>query len=980
MNCGADGCVFEDNTSENFDAYETDATTERTRKNIFSKLSKYMQDTYGKKGITNSLLKLQGISSKDFDYVSSVENFMLGNLTSNSINPNANKCETNMMRVMSEAEAPFRKLLGYDLLYRTCKRLYGKEKAEYLMNRVFSYDIYICDSTAIPQVYCWAINGTDLVIDGRNTGSLHCSAPQHLFSYISMLCGTMHTLSQNALAGACACGTVFYDSAYLLMKDGYTLDDIKNDLKLRKYIKNLYQNLIYDLSDTTRVAEPPFTNISIFDSIKIRAMVENLSWLYEMVDITDIEYITNYVLELQDIYCEVFDFGNPLVMTDRGVGDQFEFPVTTVNLSKDPETAEVMDKSFLKKICKLHIERYNIMTSNGSKVSSCCFTSNQKVVINTDKGVFYDTFKNLFDSTKYNFTRDSVEVMSNGVWKKIKSVIVDYDDYYYKIKTKNGKVIIVTKDHLNPTITGDISSDNIKLHDCLVNNSTAIDNKMSYSSNKYNYFDGFILGLLFRKCNSKKINTYTQIEKFVNSYYFSNDNIHELFTKFIRIDRYYNKYLNLEFLRESIDFRKGILDGIIHDGLIDDTISSKSNKFIETIEILCTSLGVQNNVFSLNNVNKNKKYCLSFSNFKDRNDSNSSQNYQEVLSIEKVKGSSKAYCVEIIDEDNPDPYFVLPNGIVTHNCRLSSDMMELVKSGAVNSFGGSGAMSIGSHRVILPNIVRFAIMSKTYQEFLDYLKQATEDVGLLLKAHKELLLRERNGGLQPYMDAGLIDINKLFSTFGFIGLWEAYNFLSEKKGKYEDIAVDIIKFYNNEVERVGKELGLMVNIEQVPGETIAVKFAKADALIFGKSKQPHILYSNQYIPLTEPVDMFTRMELDGKLNKLVTGGGIVHITSGEYVSPDQAEKIIEYASKCGNEFFAINVISSICGECGNITVGKVTKCKHCGGDITDYTTRVVGFKTLVSNWIPERKIEFEKRFLCDLGSINNKNTKKIEEN
>ena len=237
MNCGADGCVFEDNTSENFDAYETDATTERTRKNIFSKLSKYMQDTYGKKGITNSLLKLQGISSKDFDYVSSVENFMLGNLTSNSINPNANKCETNMMRVMSEAEAPFRKLLGYDLLYRTCKRLYGKEKAEYLMNRVFSYDIYICDSTAIPQVYCWAINGTDLVIDGRNTGSLHCSAPQHLFSYISMLCGTMHTLSQNALAGACACGTVFYDSAYLLMKDGYTLDDIKNDSKLRKYIK-----------------------------------------------------------------------------------------------------------------------------------------------------------------------------------------------------------------------------------------------------------------------------------------------------------------------------------------------------------------------------------------------------------------------------------------------------------------------------------------------------------------------------------------------------------------------------------------------------------------------------------------------------------------------------------------------------------------------------------------------------------------------
>ena len=39
--------------------------------------------------------------------------------------------------------------------------------------------------------------------------------------------------------------------------------------------------------------------------------------------------------------------------------------------------------------------------------------------------IFFVLFISIkFDSTKYNFTRDSVEVMSNGVWKKINSVIV----------------------------------------------------------------------------------------------------------------------------------------------------------------------------------------------------------------------------------------------------------------------------------------------------------------------------------------------------------------------------------------------------------------------------------------------------------------------------------------------------------------------------------------------------------------------------
>ena len=127
-----------------------------------------------------------------------------------------------------------------------------------------------------------------------------------------------------------------------------------------------------------------------------------------------------------------------------------------------------------------------------------------------------------------------------------------------------------------------------------------------------------------------------------------------------------------------------------------------------------------------------------------------------------------------------------------------------------------------------------------------------------------------------------------------------------------------------------------------------------------KIKTPMLL-ANQWVPLWEDATIWEKLEVDGKYNSLLTGGGIVHATIGETVTPTQAKQIINYAVKSGCEHFALNAIYSKC-ENSHMTMGDITMCPICNGGIVDKYTRVVGFFTPVSSWNKTRREwEFPRR-------------------
>lgn len=377
------------------DSNLAEATTTRTLKNITETLSKSLKSKYGitdkeeLKQKTNAILKLHGLAPENFDPISFISKQLFGNqktINDSSVDDNANKTDSNMTGIQVEASLSYNKLAGYDYLYQSIKDLYGKEEAKKCTADMYDFSLALNDSTKILIPYCYCIDASKIVTEGRNFGQVHSSPAHRISTYISILGDTIREISFN-LAGAVAIGTLFLDIAHLaIYRERITLDDLKNDRKVRKTMSNHFQQFIHTVNHYSRNAvESPFTNVSCFDRDKLTGLIDddNYGWYFPkkaaIIEDNGLEdtkeaykdFVLDYIEELQEIYIDVFDEGDPL----RG-GLQFPFPVTTINLgttNKDGVRKLTLENNrLLNYITKKDISRYNIYSSEGTKVASCC--------------------------------------------------------------------------------------------------------------------------------------------------------------------------------------------------------------------------------------------------------------------------------------------------------------------------------------------------------------------------------------------------------------------------------------------------------------------------------------------------------------------------------------------------------------------------------------------------------------------------------
>lgn len=302
---------------------------------------------------------------------------------------------------------------------------------------------------------------------------------------------------------------------------------------------------------------------------------------------------------------------------------------------------------------------------------------------------------------------------------------------------------------------------------------------------------------------------------------------------------------------------------------------------------------------------------------------------------------------------------------VSSCCRLINDFDLFELGGQVNSFGGSG-LSLGSHRVITINLRRIALECTSPENYMEILQQRMNDASKILRAHKELLKDLTALNCQPFIKNGWLELEKMFSTFGLLGYYEANKDLQRFGEK--DYLPEILKFINDYALKISLEQKNPYNIEQIPAEGMCSKCADADRWIFGENKVPEIIYSNQFLPNFGPTasaSVYEKMAEEARLGKYLTGGGICHLNVGEKITPQQAKKLIGTALETGLEHFAVNSVYSICDD-EHWTLGKVDKCPKCGKPITDWSTRVVGFQTRVKNWSrPKREGDFFQRVYAD---------------
>ena len=373
---------------------------------IKNTLNYSLKENYGIEDpeVTEKFLKLHGLDKSRFDFINNFETLIEKGIADESVDTNANKCDKSIAGFFVETSLPIRKLVGYRYLYRKMKDLYGKKEAKRLSGEMYDMSLALADSTNILVPYCYSINASKLVMEGRPFGSLPSGIPHRITSYIMALCETVHQLS-NHLAGAIAIGSCFFDIAHLIIyREHKTLTDVKTDLDYRKYLENSFQGLIHSLNMLSRNAvESPFSNISIFDRPKILALIDddNLGWYFQKEDMIDgvpenalkdcedkdwHEYIVELIKELEDIFMDVMDNGDPL--HDNRV---IEFPVVTFNISRTKQkdgTYTFEDDEWVKHFCDTHdIYRYNIYVSEGMKVASCCLAKDQLISYYDENGV-----------------------------------------------------------------------------------------------------------------------------------------------------------------------------------------------------------------------------------------------------------------------------------------------------------------------------------------------------------------------------------------------------------------------------------------------------------------------------------------------------------------------------------------------------------------------------------------------------------------
>lgn len=679
--------LFEIHNDNSFEPVFQNGSVVQALNRVKNCLNYSLKEEYGIEDseITDKFLKLHGLDKDRFDFINNFESLIEQGIADNSIDTNANKGETSITGLLAETAMPINKLVGYRYLYRKMKDMYGKKRAKYLAGKMYDMSLALADSTNILKPYCWSVNASKLVLEGRPWGTLPSLPPKHLNSYTSCLAEILHQLS-NHLAGAIAVGSFFLDLAHMMIYgDKKTLSDLKGT-NYRKSVENALQSFIHSMNHLSRNSvESPFTNISIMDTIKLRSLIDddNMGWYFEndedlfgvpteaLKDCGEMEwkeYIIRCILELEEIYMGIMDKGD--LCHD---GRPITFPVSTLNISRQENadgTYDFADKEFLNNICKNHdIMRYNIYVSSGNKLASCC-------------------------------------------------------------------------------------------------------------------------------------------------------------------------------------------------RLIND-----------------------------------------------------------------------------------------------------NDLFEM--GSQVNSFGGAG-LSLGSHRVVTINIRRVALESRTYAEFKELLKQRMEEASDILKAHKELIKDMVKKGTQPFISNGWINLDRMFSTFGIMGYYEASEDFKNRFDEDFDYISDMIEFMEENSRRISREKGIVTNIEEIPGESMSYKLANSDRWLFGEDKVKEPLYANQVIPLWKDTTLYEKFKAEGVASKM-SGGGICHYSLGEKVTSKQAMKVIETALKCGCEHFALNPTYSIC-ENDHYSFGKNKECPVCGGKITDNLTRTVGFFVKTSNMNTAKRTEdYEKRFYKGVG-------------
>ena len=952
--------------------------------------------------------------------------------SSSETDANANVSMKNVANLEGEVYKATNRIIQRQRMKDKLYELYpevAKKYEEDLNNHI----IYTHDeaSTPVLKPYCMAVTLYPLMMDGvGKIDGITPSAPNDISSFSGQVTNLAFLLSSQC-KGAVAFGDYFVTLNYYVVKefgDNWyeKLDCISTSehhvipRTVKDSIEKGMKQFIWGVNQPAgnRSYNSPFTNVSWYDKYYFESLFGNFHYpdrskpKWEQVD------------TLQRMFMAL--------MRRIRLIKPITFPVTTMALVHNNK--EYLDKDY-KELCAEEWAKggsfFCYTSDNPSSLASCCFSKNTKVLWkNSFNGVQCTTLEELHN-IKWEPNKKNLKIFHNGSWVRGKSIKLPNREMF-KITTCNNKEFIMSDNHINVTYDGEKSAKELTTEDYLMFN-TSILYPITENNEHLTYEQGLLIGLFIGdgtfgnyvcqdgsvhnfqlslnedKWNKVKdaLNTLGEFKlgTICNNVYPIHCYSKEL-TTFIskwttnepNKTTALNKSLNLNCLTQSVEFRRGILDGwYITDGGNSNRCYTVSKQLVENMEILCTSLGLQT-IIDISDrtdeaviirgqeyIRNYPLYCLrwyveanhrvnktAIKTWKKKNNSI----YWKIKSIEPIDYKDDIYCIQCNNED--EPYFTLPCGLITHNCRVLNEMSNNTFS---STTGMTGVMT-GSCNVITLNINRIVQdCDKAYglkrnggwkentSFLIDYLVDILQRVYKYHIAYKTMLYDLEERGMLAPSNGDYIYIKKLYSTIGIIGYTEAAKFLGLEISNNKDykeflqLILGTIKEQNKLHSIKDKKRPFLFNSEAVPGEGLGIKLYNWDKEDGYEVPEDQNLYNCYfYNPWSTNTSVLDKIKLHGKDIAYYTDGGqACHINLDTHLSKEQYIKLLDVAKNEGCNYFTFNIPISECKDCNHIVNAPIKECPKCGSHNIKYYTRIIGYLTAVDNWSIERQEEFKHR-------------------
>lgn len=383
--------------------------------NIGMTLVKEFEDLYNSYANTEigmKLLEIEGISPKHLDIGIQSHDFFEYKLSDITSDANSNYSENmNPTVYRTHTSNGQMKLLGYHMLWYYSMKRYGLEWANKVISMIWDGWFYFHDAHGlrIQMPYCYAFSLDKIVYEGRPYGSSPNTPPKHKKAFLSQVDKLISDLSKQ-FAGATAPSDLFLWYSWYLTK---WLNEFKRiDVHWSAYKEELEKEIIDDMQGLVCLfnepgraeGEPPFTNISIYDSIGLKNLFGHI--IFPDKTRPDFEFI----MFIQKTFCEWFSHGDPIT------GFPYRFPVVTINCTTD-KNHDFIDDDFAHWVA--HVDRpmcnFNLHFGDKSKIAMCCRYENDLEDMNLSPDSFGNGGVNIGSHRVVtpNFVRAALESHGN---------------------------------------------------------------------------------------------------------------------------------------------------------------------------------------------------------------------------------------------------------------------------------------------------------------------------------------------------------------------------------------------------------------------------------------------------------------------------------------------------------------------------------------------------------------------------------------